>query len=337
MSEFNSDRGTRIKGLISLFHSILYKDDPVGAIKNAEKLLGQIVPSDIIFVVDELVQEGIPMEDLKTGINKFLNQLHKAIRSYPVMEPAPGSFIEACFKNNEQLDIRLKALRPDIKTLNSIPPDKALLKKIKSSLEDLLLFEKYYIIKENILFPVLEQHWPNFRCLGVMWSFHDDIRRDIRALISMVSSPGLDVMDFNRVIGRMYFNMYAIKFREEAILLPYAMETLPEGSLDAVIPEAAEIGFPYAGVSRFCNRHCPKKRNGQKPGIWTWIPETFPWNKSGSSLTIFPSTSLLWTKITKSDISQLPGKGYFRGLKPLSGGMSGTAIRLKACTSWRRS
>jgi PAS domain S-box-containing protein len=249
MSEFKNDREKRIKGLIGLFHSILYKDDPVGAIKNAGQLLSQTIPSDVIVVVDELVREGIPMAELKTGINKFLNQLHKQISSFPSLEPAPGSFTDICFRNNAELDKRLKSLRPDVKRINADPGDPELKMRIRSALEDLLQFEKYYIIKENVLFPVLENHWPNFRCLGVMWSFHDDIRRDIRTLISMTSAREFDIRQFNRIIGNVYFNMYAIKFREEAILFPYAQETLPDGLLDSLLPQCAEIGFPYMDVS----------------------------------------------------------------------------------------
>jgi PAS domain S-box-containing protein len=249
MSDFKSNRETRIKGLIGLFHSILYKDDPVGAIKNAEELLSQTIPSDVIMVVDELVREGIPMAELKTGINKFLNQLHKQISSFPSLETSQGSFTDICFQNNAEMDKRLKALRPDVKRINAEPGNTELKMQIRSALEDLLQFERYYIIKENILFPVLENHWPNFRCLGVMWSFHDDIRRDIRALISMTSASEFDIRQFNRVIGNVYFNMYAIKFREEAILFPYALETLPDDLLDTLLPQCLEIGLPYVDPS----------------------------------------------------------------------------------------
>lgn len=241
----SQNRETRIGGLVNLFHAIVEKKDPVGAIRHAEQLLTRIIPSDVIFVVDELVKEGIPMEELKTGINKFLNQLHKAIRAYPQMEPAPGSFADICFRNNAELDKKLKTLRPSIQQLNFSSGDLSLINEIKSSLEDLLRFSQYYVIKENVLFPVLEQHWPNFRCLGVMWSFHDDIRKDLGRLIGMLTGTSFEIRDFNRLIGRVYFNMYAIKFREEAILFPYAAETLPPGLLDSLLNESLELGFPY--------------------------------------------------------------------------------------------
>lgn len=245
MSEFTNHREQRVSELITLFHAILDKKDPVTAIRQSEKLFETIIPSDIIYVVDELVRQKIPMDELKSGINKFLNVLHKAIRSHGTVVPAPGSLIEYCVKNNALLDEKLRALRPAIKQINLSPGDENLKIHTRSAFEELLTFEKYYRIKENTLFPVFEAHWPNFRCLTVMWSFHDDIRRDLRSLIMELSSDLFDVKKFNRLTGNVYFNMYAIKFREEAILFPYAAETIRQELLDSLLPECLEMGFPY--------------------------------------------------------------------------------------------
>ena len=248
MSEFTSHREERIKGLLALFHSILKQDEPLNAIRQSEQLISEIIPSDIIFVVDELVKQEIPMVELKTGINKFLNQLHKAIKSYPGIQVKPGSLFDICQKNNNLLDERLKALRPAIKQLNMTPEDHELRSRIRSGLEELLQYNRYYKIKENIIFPLLEKHWPNFRCLSVMWSFHGDIRRDLNTQITKLEHSNYKIEHINRFLGRVYFNMYAIRFREEAILFPYALETIPECELDALLPECAEISFPYHNV-----------------------------------------------------------------------------------------
>ena len=151
MSEFTSHREERIKGLLALFHSILKQDEPLNAIRQSEQLIREIIPSDIIFVVDELVKQEIPMEELKTGINKFLNQLHKAIKSYPGIQVKPGSLFDICQKNNNLLDERLKALRPAIEQLNMTPEDHELRSRIRSGLEELLQYNRYYKIKENII------------------------------------------------------------------------------------------------------------------------------------------------------------------------------------------
>ncbi len=56
-----------------------------------------------------------------------------------------------------------------------------------------------------------------------MWSFHDDIRRNIKTVIDQLSTGKIDFKQFNRCVGDIYFNMLAIKFREEHILFPYIL------------------------------------------------------------------------------------------------------------------
>jgi hypothetical protein len=78
-----------------------------------------------------------------------------------------------------------------------------------------------------------------------MWSFHDDIRRNLKIAIELLRTSDLDLKQFNRLAGDLFFNIYAIKFREERILFPIIMNLIPENVLNALIDESLEIGFPY--------------------------------------------------------------------------------------------
>lgn len=245
MSEFTNNQEKRIQKLLKLFYAILEKNEAVNAIKSSQELIDQSIPSDIIMLVDKVVKSDIPMDELKTGINKFLNVMNASIKKHPYNLPKANSYLDCCIQNNIILDQKLKALRPSIREINKNTDDKQLKESIKNDVEVLLTFEKYYIIKENILFPMLENHWKNFRCLSVMWSFHDDIRNNLKKLISLLSAQNFEIKTFNKLIGDVFFNMYAIKFREERILFPYMMETIAEDRINDLFEESLEIGFPY--------------------------------------------------------------------------------------------
>lgn len=79
-----------------------------------------------------------------------------------------------------------------------------------------------------------------------MWSFHDDIRRNLKETIQMLETTNLDMKKFNRLAGDIFFNIYAIKFREERILFPIISGIIPEEELNSLIGESLEIGFPFA-------------------------------------------------------------------------------------------
>ncbi|MCW3789906.1 hemerythrin domain-containing protein, partial [Plebeiibacterium sediminum] len=105
-------------------------------------------------------------------------------------------------------------------------------KKLIEQFTQLEVFAKHYTIKENVLFPIIEETWPDYRCLQIMWSFHDDIRRNIKSVITQLQVGNIDLKTFNKCVGDIFFNMHAIKFREERILFPYILSTISESQLE---------------------------------------------------------------------------------------------------------
>ena len=245
MSEFTNHKEKRIKELQELFYSILKKNAVAETVRKNQELIDQTIPSDIITLVNILVKAKIPINELKTGINKFLNLFYTTIKEYPHVQPQKGSFLDCCIKNNNELDKKLKTIRPLIKQINKLPEDKTLHTEIAEKLKIILNFHKYYEIKENVLFPFLEKQMEEYRCLNIMWSFHNDIRNNLKKIISNLSQKRIELKEFNRLIGDIFFNMYAIIFREEKILFPFITETVSDEILDALFAESQEIGFPF--------------------------------------------------------------------------------------------
>ncbi len=245
MSEFTNHKAERVARLVELFQLVIREELTASQVPEFQEVIDHADPGDVIAVVDQLVLLQIPMPELKKGINKALNLLNKSLQEFPYTPPASGSFLEALLLNNEQVDIRLKAIRPLLKELNQNPENAALQSKLKEQLTELLRIDLHYQIKENVLFPVIEKYLPDYRCLSVMWSFHDDIRRNLKEAISMLSSADFDMKKFNRLAGDIFFNIYAIKFREERILFPIITGIIPENELNGLISESLEIGFPF--------------------------------------------------------------------------------------------
>lgn len=245
MSEFTNHKAERVARLVELFQLVIREELTASQVPEFQEVIDHADPGDVIAVVDRLVLLQIPMPELKNGINKALNLLNKSLQEIPYTPPASGSFLEALLLNNEQVDIRLKAIRPKLKELNQNPGNAALQNKLKEQLAELLRIDLHYQIKENVLFPVIEKYLPDYRCLSVMWSFHDDIRRNLKEAISMLGSADFDTKKFNRLAGDIFFNIYAIKFREERILFPIITGIIPENELNDLIGESLEIGFPF--------------------------------------------------------------------------------------------
>lgn len=245
MSEFTNHKGYRIKKLVELFEMVIRGELSPELVGPYQQVIDLAVPLDVIAVVDELVQLQIPMPELKKGINKALNLLNRSLQEFPYQAPVSGSFLHVLIQNNVQIDHRLKAIRPLLKEINQDRTNQQLRNELKDKLMDLSRIDLHYQIKENVLFPVIEKHLPDYRCLQVMWSFHDDIRRNLKETIQMLEHADFDLKRFNRLGGDIFFNIYAIKFREERILFPVVSDLIPEKELNSLMDESLEIGFPF--------------------------------------------------------------------------------------------
>ncbi|OFX20663.1 MAG: hypothetical protein A2033_05125 [Bacteroidetes bacterium GWA2_31_9] len=259
MSEISNHKQNQIKALNEVFFAILNKKDAISVIKQNQTFIDKTTPSDIVTIVHELVKQNIPSKELKSGINKFLNILHKTIKYYPYKKPEENSFLDYCIRNNKELDKKLKATRVFVKQISDTNIDFQLITNLINSFKEILEYEKYYLIKENVLFPKIEETLNDFFCVKVMWSFHDDIRRNLKKIIQLLDSNPINLKLFNRLVGDVYFNMYAIIFRDERILFPVIENAISKEDLDSLFIPASEIGFPFYNQVNMVNNPILKK------------------------------------------------------------------------------
>lgn len=245
MSEFTNHKAERINKLTTLFQAILKSENVKGLFEEYRGIIDLCIPSDVVYLVDDLVKMDIPMPELKKGINKILNLLYKTIADYPIDALRTNSYLWVLQENNRLMLDTLNDLKPYIKELNKHPEISEPKQKALEVLTHLEKFVNYYLIKENLLFPVIENYIPEFRCLSVMWSFHDDIKRNLKNAKELLQKRTFELKEFNRLTGDLYFNMNAIKFREERILYPLVADKVPEKVLENLFAESMEIGFPF--------------------------------------------------------------------------------------------
>ena len=245
MSEFTNNQKNRVKLLFDFTYALVKGESGADLYKKNRQLIDIITPSDVIIAFHKIVEQNISMQEIKKAVNKILNLLYKTLNNFSSIEPEKNSFLFFLKLNNLELDKKLKALRPLIKKLNKNPEEKNLKNELIQKFSNLLEYDKHYQIKENILFPELEKKWENYGCLKIMWSFHDDIRRNLKNIVKELQKNDFELKKFNKFSGDIFFNMYAIKFREEKILFPVILQTISEESLQEMLNQSIDLGFPY--------------------------------------------------------------------------------------------
>jgi PAS domain S-box-containing protein len=152
-------------------------------------------------------------------------------------------------EENREMDKRMKSFRANIKKVfGEKEPKAGLIKKrdeIRAELLDLLEYEKHCVKKENILFPYIEKYFPDYRCVSVMWSMHDDARESIKTLLENLDRDEPLINVFNMNIGKLYYSVLPVIFREEYILYPIAARAIKKKDWDEMLLQSREEGFSF--------------------------------------------------------------------------------------------
>ncbi|WP_282014554.1 DUF438 domain-containing protein [Marinifilum flexuosum] len=248
MSEFINNNAARIDSLFQFCLDLIKGKNGKDLIESHQEAIDHLCPNDIIQVVHKLVEEDLPMDDLKIGINKSLNVFHNLIIAHEKPKVDSNHFLGILMQENRALEKRLGEIKPLVKSFNKAETEDDLKKdlgEIHSRIEEFAEFEKHYSRKENIFFPYFENQYPEYKCLGVMWSIHDDIRRLRKELLQALATEQADLKLINKLIGDLFFLKYTIIFREEFLLFPVALNAVSSDLWDEMNQQSLEVGFSF--------------------------------------------------------------------------------------------
>ncbi len=249
MSEFINNTENRVNDLLAFVKGLIKKEKGSELIKKYAEAIDRVQPFDVIVMVDKLMKEGLELEEVKSGINKALNMLYKGLVSAEIPDYKTIPFLDSLVKENNELNHRLIEIRPLIKAFNqkgiNEEERQEILDEISDRIYELQQFEVHYVKKENILFPYVEKYLKEYGCLPLMWAYHDDIRKYSKEIIEIIDRDDTDLKRLNRLLGDLFFVMYAIRFREEYILFPVIFSLIPDEAWDEMMKQSMTEGFAF--------------------------------------------------------------------------------------------
>ncbi len=266
MSEFTNKRSHRIQLLNRYMIGIMEGDKGAKLVQELGMQADDFIPTDVLSMFNLVFNETSELEEIKKASNKLFNILYETLKAYPAIEAPESSFIDYLMQDNKAIQQRLQDIKPFIKRINKTSGEEGREGLLKG-FEDLEKATWHYTVKENILFPVLESHWTEHECLKLMWSFHDDIRRNLKKMTSALQSEVIDLEEFNSLTGALFFNISTIIFREERVLFPIMMETIPEAVHEQMQLELEEMKLPMVEVKSQPRTPCQGSLNAKNHTI----------------------------------------------------------------------
>ncbi len=249
MSEYINNSHIRKEKLFALAFAMMTGDSDRKMVDDNWDFIQAVTPYDVFFIVDKLMKTSQDIGQIKKTTAKIINLYYEPLQKYKMKSGQEPQFIRSLEAENREVEVLIEKMKDVLKSLNTglkngedITAGKEEMAAILTRLKE---YEKHYLKKENILFPYIEKYKEDFRCVSVMWSMHDDFRESLRDLEIMLSLPQLSFKDFNNTMGRLFFSVKPVIFREEYILFPVAAEILPVDVWDKMYAEAFDIGFAY--------------------------------------------------------------------------------------------
>jgi hypothetical protein len=216
-------------------------------VEQHQQIISTVTPAEAMQVLDKMLLEGFSHETVKANVGKIINVFFKSLNSYKWNKPGEGHFLYYMMLENRAVKKIMKELKSVFKTYfkaedQNIP---ALTVKLRILIDKLKNYELHYLKKENILFPYIEKAFPQYRCLQLMWSFHDDFRASLKMLDRILQSAPPNKESLNKETGKLFFVVLPIIFREEQIVFPVALTAIPEEAWTEMLEQSYETGWCY--------------------------------------------------------------------------------------------
>lgn len=247
MSEYINNSEKRLKDLMAFTLGMMNGEDGKVLIETYKDAIENITPHDMLKLEDKQMQMGITPEQIKGDIEKIINVFFKSLDRYQWEKPVDGSFLFYLMLENDAFTFKLNQVKKIIRNYKG--REESDFKKLKRELLPSFIkfqeFDYHYIKKENILFPYLEERWESYRPLKVMWSLHDDIRKSLKKLISLLESNTSEWQNFNKLLGKYFSLVFRMIQKENIIIFPVATETVNEEAWHQMHIQSFEYPFPF--------------------------------------------------------------------------------------------
>jgi len=204
--------------------------------KKAKELLASISPMEIPLIEQELMQEGIDVEEIARMCDLHVELFREAVARKAEAAPE-GHPLHTLYKENEEITKDAEKLALYAKAMDK----EENMERIKELAKELRKIGfTHYDREETLIFPYLERRGIT-AVPSTLWRKHDEIRIKLRQLLQFIEK-GLKERAKEKAmeVASLLIDMV---FRENNILYPTLRALLTEGEWVAIKQQEGEFGF----------------------------------------------------------------------------------------------
>jgi DUF438 domain-containing protein len=249
MSEYINNREHRQKALKEIILELHQGKTSAEVKAKFESLIKGVSAAEIAEMEQALIKEGMKASEIQklcdvhaSVFKGSIEEIHREQKP----EEIPGHPVHTFKAENREIEKHIKErVEPLLKRLKAY--DKEGIKGLLSELNELLVIDRHYSRKENLLFPYLEKHGITAPP-KVMWGVDDEIRAAFKTAISLSETETAEVITAKA--EEAVKKALEMIFKEESILYPMALEALSEEEWLHIRNDSNEIGYCFVEPGR---------------------------------------------------------------------------------------
>ncbi len=249
MSVFFDKKGDKMKDLKELIRKIHEGSEDESVKEEFKEILKSVSTEEISRAEKELVEEGMPIEDIHKLCEVHLALLKDSQEEEKDLAPEDHP-IHTLMEEHKMLlkfSNELKSIAEEIKKAADFNITEMDIGRIKRIKDDLMDSESHYLREENVIFPYLQKHGVT-QPPTIMWMEHDKIREIKKNLYKIIdeqeSSESKDfaeqLSDTAVALDDMLSNHF---LKENNILFPTALQVITESEWEDARQQFNEIGY----------------------------------------------------------------------------------------------
>jgi len=236
-----------IKDLIKELHAGARPEEVKEKFKEA---LGGIGAADISRIEGELIEEGMPAEEIRRLCDVHLAVFQDSLEGATKTLASPVHPIHTLMEEHNillQFTDKLKNVAEEIKGAKSFVAAGESMKRLNHIAKHFKESEKHYVREENVLFPYLEKHGITHPP-AIMWAEHNDIREEKKKLYKLVDTKeSMSFEEFAKELGELAKStgdmLSSHFYKESNILFPAALKVISEDEWREIRKQCDELGY----------------------------------------------------------------------------------------------
>jgi len=239
VSEIINNRAHRIATLKHVIRHLHAGQAPEAVREQMKKLVGETDYSEIVAMEQQLIAEGMPVEEVQSMCDLHSQVTRDVLVQLPATAQAaaelpPGHPVDTFRRENQALNGVLARMQMAMAEISSLPDDAiptGALLTWRHCYNDLMDIDKHYQRKENTVFSHLEKHGITGPS-KVMWAKDDEVRARLKQLGEALADTGATALHWKVIastLGQAVLQSVSeMIYKEDNILLPMCLNTFTE-------------------------------------------------------------------------------------------------------------